>query len=113
MAKTVTYGLAFGIMLATTIVWTTAGLQRSAQAQTTPARTPGNLQLVKTAAAQGGEYVIVLDQQKKVLASYLVNAQSGQITLASIRNIQWDLQLEEYNGNDPKPRDVRALLDKR
>ena len=113
MAKRVTCGIALGIMLATMFVWTTVGPQPTARAQTAPAAKAGNLQIVKTAAAQGGEYIVVLDPLSHVLASYHVSAENGKITLASIRNIRWDLQLEEYNGNDPKPRDVRALLEKR
>ncbi len=36
---------------------------------------------------------------------------SGVITLKSARNIHWDLQMEQYNGTSPLPRDIRSQND--
>ena len=36
---------------------------------------------------------------------------TGQIELKSVRNVQWDLLIEEFNGVRPLPREIRALLE--
>ena len=35
----------------------------------------------------------------------------GELALKSVRNIQWDLQMTEFNGVAPLPRDIRAMLE--
>jgi hypothetical protein len=35
----------------------------------------------------------------------------GDITLKSVRNIHWDLQMVEFNTEAPLPREIRSMLD--
>jgi hypothetical protein len=59
------------------------------------------------------EHLAVLDAQSRVMSIYEVNRTSGTITLKSVRNIGWDLQLEEFNSSNPTPREIRSLVERR
>ena len=61
----------------------------------------------------GGQQVVVMDAQKKVLACYHTNG-NGEIELKSIRNIGFDLQLKAFNDkSELEPDDIQALINKR
>jgi hypothetical protein len=59
------------------------------------------------------EHLAVLDPQTRVLSIYEVNRTTGAITLKSVRNLGWDLQLEEFNSTNPTPREIRSLVERR
>ena len=61
----------------------------------------------------GTAFVAILDPQKRVLGVYEVNATSGALSLKSVRQLHWDLQLEEFNTSTPSPREIRALVERR
>ncbi|MGL4515028.1 MAG: hypothetical protein ACRCT8_18235 [Lacipirellulaceae bacterium] len=51
--------------------------------------------------------VVILDPVRRVLAVYHIDSASGQISLKSVRNLTWDLQLEGFNTKEPQPAEVR------
>lgn len=53
--------------------------------------------------------MILVDPETRVMAVYHVDA-SGKVSLRSVRNLQWDLLIEEFNGGSPSPREIRTLL---
>ena len=57
------------------------------------------------------QQVVVLDPQHRVLAVYHIDLTSGGIQLKAVRQIRWDLQLENFNGAQPLPREVRTLVE--
>lgn len=59
-----------------------------------------------------GQQLAVLDEKLRVLSVYEINS-SGTITLRSVRNIGWDLQMEEFNSTNPSPREIRAMIERR
>ncbi len=61
----------------------------------------------------GDLQVVLIDGERRVMSVYHVTAATGAITLKSVRNVQWDLLMEEYNGTKPYPREIRALLQRR
>jgi hypothetical protein len=69
-------------------------------------------ELITHAAATDGQpqLVTVIDPRQRVMGVYHVDRTTGQITLKSIRNITWDLQMNDYNTGDPLPQDVRSGL---
>lgn len=69
---------------------------------------PGCLQVV----ANPGEPMaaVVYDPQQQVLGVYHVDRKTGAIELKSIRQIQWDLQMQHYNGVKPLPAAIRDGL---
>ena len=81
------------------------------RAQRTPNATLGELQIVQAKTTDGGQHLVVVDTGERVISSYFVDGETGEITLKSVRNIRWDLMMEEFNGKQPSPREIRALLE--
>ena len=59
-----------------------------------------------------GHQLTVVDRQHRVMAVYGIDSKTQEVTLRSVRNFRWDLQLDEYNGKEPQPKQIRALIDK-
>jgi len=60
--------------------------------------------------SQAGQQLMLVDPRLKVVCVYQVDGSSGQITLKSVRNVHWDMMMDEFNGVSPSPRDIRATL---
>ena len=58
----------------------------------------------------GRQHLVVVDGRQHVLCVYHVEGASGEVSLKSVRNFHYDLQIEEYNSAAPTPREIRALL---
>ena len=89
-----------------------------AQAQRVPAeRTPPADQLIALPfeGADGKQQVTIVDPRTRVIAVYQVDKVNGSLALRSVRNVHWDLLMEEYNTShgSPTPRDIRALAEQR
>lgn len=59
--------------------------------------------------ADGRQQITIVDPRQRVMAVYHVDRASGALQLKSVRNLQWDLLIEDYNSGTPAPRDIRAL----
>lgn len=106
-------GLLVGVVL-TALVAGGSSRSNPAQAQGTN-RGPsadGELRIVSW-EANNSQHLAVIDARSRVLGIYEVNRSSGAITLRSVRNIHWDLQMEEFNSTNPSPREIRAILERR
>lgn len=67
-----------------------------------------------TGGVAGGQQVVLLvDPVERTLGSYQVDMETGQVVLRSVRNCRWDLQMDEFNGKDPSPEQIKALLQSR
>lgn len=55
--------------------------------------------------------MIVLDPRTRVVSVYHVSPK-GELALRSVRNIDADLRLSEYNGVSPLPHEIRSMLDR-
>jgi hypothetical protein len=89
-----------------------------AQAQRVPAeRTPLADQLIALPyeASDGKQQVTIVDPRTRVIAVYQVDKVNGSLALRSVRNVHWDLLMEEYNTShgSPTPREIRALAEQR
>ncbi len=62
-------------------------------------------------AGEGSQQITVIDPQTRVLGVYHIQLSTGEVTLKSVRNIHWDLQMIEHNGTSPLPQEVRAMLE--
>jgi hypothetical protein len=80
-------------------------------------RTPPADQLIALPfeAADGKQQVTIVDPRTRVIAVYQVDKVNGSLALRSVRNVHWDLLMEEYNTShgSPTPRDIRALAEQR
>lgn len=65
--------------------------------------------MVSTVLPSGVQQVTVLDRTKSVLAVYHIDPVNGGIQLKSVRNIGWDLKMEEFNATAPLPSELRGL----
>lgn len=52
--------------------------------------------------------IVVVDPQTKTLAVYHVDLATGKLALKSVRNTTWDLQMRDFNTEDPLPQDIRS-----
>jgi hypothetical protein len=57
----------------------------------------------------GRQQITIVDPRQRVMAVYTIERGSGALQLKSVRNLTWDLQIEDYNSGTPAPRDIRAL----
>lgn len=63
--------------------------------------------------AGGTQQITVVDPRGRSLAVYHVDRVTGGLSLKSVRNIAFDLQIEDFNSSSPTPREIRALTDQR
>jgi hypothetical protein len=57
----------------------------------------------------GRQQITIVEPRQRVMAVYHVDRTTGALGLKSVRNLQWDLMIEDYNSGTPAPRDIRAL----
>ncbi len=86
-------------------------------AQHTAAYSPtgpgGELIALPSLGADKSQMLTVIDPRQQAMGVYHIDLTNGKITLMSVRNIRWDLQMTEFNGVNPLPREIRALLEQR
>ncbi len=72
-----------------------------------------NNELIAATATLGDKFqqVTVIDPKRRVMSVYHVELATGRIILRSVRDIHWDLQMTDYNGENPLPREIRAFLE--
>ena len=59
----------------------------------------------------GRRLLIVVDPATRHAAVYHVDAASGALTLKSARDLTWDLGIDEFNVQEPRPAALRKLLE--
>jgi hypothetical protein len=86
-----------------------------AQQFESPGRAVGGDQLItlSTPSGENGQLLMVIDPVQRVIGVYRVDLATGKIALRSVRNINWDLRMSEFNGENPLPREIRSLLEQR
>lgn len=78
-----------------------------------PQAAAANQDLIAVSAVVGDrlQQVTVIDPKQRVMSVYHIDLVSGKIALRSVRNIHWDLQMTDFNGDAPLPREIQALLE--
>lgn len=59
------------------------------------------------------ERIVVVDPARRTMAVYQIDAETGVIALKSVRNIQWDLEMQMFNSEEPHPDQIRSMLHRR
>ncbi len=90
-----------------------AGREAFADRPTAVYAAAGSELIAVPAESADGQMLTVIDTRQRVMSVYRIEGKTGKITLLSVRNIQWDLQLTEFNGEHPLPQEIRRLLDQR
>ena len=73
---------------------------------------PGEL-LALSMDVEGRQQVTVVDPRRQVMAVYHIDRNTGAINLRSVRSVQWDLVMEDFNSGSPTPREIRSIADQR
>ena len=82
-----------------------------AQGTSRDSRPPeGEIIALLGAVTEGQQVVLLIDPEERSLGSYHVDVKSGQVALRSVRDFRWDLQMDEFNGKEPSPEQIKALL---
>ena len=66
-------------------------------------------QVLSTLLPNGVQQVLIVDTRLQTLAVYHVDPAMGKIQLRSVRNLQMDLAVEDFNTLEPLPREMRLL----
>ena len=120
--RVVVFGLCVFVTVAA-MVATGSSHDPSAMAQTPesqtarpvlPARLPvaaaGNLMAFSSEVTEGPSQITLIDAESHSMCVYHIDRATGEIELKSVRNFRWDLLVEEFNGVEPLPRQLRELL---
>lgn len=85
--------------------------QRGGQVETSPGNRRWICQMAQ-AQDSAAHAITVVDPDLGVIAVYHVDKISGDIEMRSVRKIEWDLMLQEYNGckTSLHPAEVRAMV---
>ena len=105
---------AVGALIGVVLMFAAAGLlgiRSHALAQ--PSGFGADLITLSTSVGDRHQQLTVIDPRTRVLSVYHVELATGIVSLKSVRNIHWDLQMVEFNGVNPLPREIRALLETR
>ncbi|MBS0208837.1 MAG: hypothetical protein JSS27_07780 [Planctomycetes bacterium] len=92
-----------------------AGFPGVSSAVATPAGsvTSGDLITFTVPTGEHRQQLLLVDPRQRVVGVYHVDGTSGQVTLKCVRNVYYDLQLSEFNGAAPTPREIRSLVEPR
>jgi len=71
----------------------------------------GPLWTLTSTLDDGRQMLLVVDQQKRALAIYHLDPANGTLTLKSTRDISWDLLVEDFNCQEPRPAALKKMLE--
>jgi hypothetical protein len=78
-----------------------------------PAAVTGSELIVVPTSLADRQMLTVIDPRQRVLSVYHIDLATGKIALKSVRNIQWDLQIEYKDNEPPLPREIRSMLEQK
>lgn len=107
-----------GVLVGAGLVTAAAGFAPSrnealAQRSAPPRQTSAEGELIALSTAVGEQYqqLTVIDPKTRVLSVYHIDLRSGEVELRCVRNIQWDLQMDNFNTKSPLPQEIKSLLE--
>jgi hypothetical protein len=71
----------------------------------------GPLWTLATPLDDGRQMLLVVDQQNRTMAIYHVDPATGTLTLKSTRDVRWDLMVEDFNCQEPRPAALKKMLE--
>lgn len=71
----------------------------------------GNSELLMTTSllSDGRQQVVITDTKARTMAIYEVEPATGKVLLRSVREIKWDLQMQQFNATSPTPGEIRSM----
>ena len=89
----------------------TTGQPSPAQMMQAAAR--GELIALDTMVGDKIQQITIVDPKRRSMSVYHVELETGKIQLRSVRNINWDLSIEEYNAARPLPHEIRLQIERK
>jgi hypothetical protein len=71
----------------------------------------GELITFTSQAPENRQQLTVIDPRTRAMAIYHIDSTTGVVSLKSVRNIQYDLMMSEFNGVSPLPREIRSMVE--
>ncbi|MFZ1935518.1 MAG: hypothetical protein WCB27_09675 [Thermoguttaceae bacterium] len=79
-----------------------------------PAAVTGTeLIVVPTVLGDKVQMLTIIDPRQRVLGVYHIDTATGKISLKSVRNIHWDLQIDHLNTDEPLPQQIRSMWEQK
>ena len=78
-----------------------------------PGNQGGKIQAIPVQIKPGFEAIALIDQDQQTLCLYQYQAHKPPhqaLTLLAVRSYQWDVLLEDYNNDGPRPGEVRDIV---
>ena len=97
------------VLLACVWGWTTPIATVHSQTGQPPLPTDSGVQVLSSMLPTGVQQIVVVESKGQSMAVYHVEPVHGKIQLKSVRRLTWDLQMEQFNGLDPLPSELKAL----
>jgi hypothetical protein len=80
----------------------------------TPAAVAGTeMIVVPTMLGDKAQVLTVVDPRQQVISVYHIDLVTGKISLKSVRKMVWDLQITDFNTENPLPQEIRSKLEQR
>ena len=98
-----------GLAVAGVLAMAQPGAVFAQRVPATPVSTSGQLVTLSTPLGENRQQLVVIDPVLQVMGVYHVDS-AGEVALRSVRNFHWDLQMEQFNGTTPLPREIRSQL---
>jgi hypothetical protein len=103
-----------GLVMALVGFWDQRNEVFAQRAAPLPAATAGgDLIALPVPLGDKAQVLTIVDPRQRTVGVYHIDLSTGKITLRSVRNINWDLQMTEFNSDNPSPREVRLQLEQR
>ncbi|MCC6511240.1 MAG: hypothetical protein IT423_19215 [Pirellulaceae bacterium] len=102
-AIAITSGLALALVAGS---WLSGFGQQTSGAQGGPPE--AGIQVLSTLLPGGNQQIVVFDSRQQSMAVYQIQA-TGKIQLTSVRKIQMDLAIEQFNAVEPLPSEMRLM----
>jgi hypothetical protein len=112
--KSMAGGVVVGVLL-TAVAWKWLGPAdgNAQQPQLPPPANATQPQMMMVSQPDGGEgpqHLAIYDAEQKVLAVYHLDRTTGAIALKSVRQVTWDMMMQEFNSGAPSPREIQRML---
>ena len=98
-----------GATLAVWLLCDRSSMLLSQTGGTIPTGPGGQLEMVSTMLPTGAQQIVILDSSAQTLAVYHIEPTQGKLQLKSVRNLTWDLRMEQFNGLTPLPSELRQV----
>jgi hypothetical protein len=69
--------------------------------------------VLSSTTGDGVQVLTVVDPRQRAVSVYHIELATGKIALKSVRNIQWDLRITDFNNVDPSPQQIQSQLERK